>query len=249
MADVINWLATVFGHQQNWLSGGGVGGIAVVITATLQAMDLWKMPKRLYFVVFVVFFFVGSNYVAWHEEHLASGIKDRQIEKLNGIIASQQPQFVVTADQTASQYDPKTKMTLILIGVAVLNKGADSVAINWTAHYKSPTLDMDIDVVRLVNQILLGQEAWQILFRGEEALNLKTQAEAIQRGHAAIGRIAITVPGDRMSELNKGQALITVRCQDYLNKEYTGLYSGGMPGDVQLLPGEVPVWKTHPPAR
>jgi len=83
------WFVTVFGHWQNWLSGSGLGGIVTIVVGALSYLDLWKMPKRWYAAVFIGFFFVGANYMAWHDAYSSMKGRESDLHSTEGLLAQE----------------------------------------------------------------------------------------------------------------------------------------------------------------
>jgi hypothetical protein len=83
------WFRAVFGQWQSWLSGGGIGGAVVIVVGLLNYFELWKMPKRWYAAIFIGFFFVGANYVAWLNAY--GSLKGREVDlhNMEGVMASE----------------------------------------------------------------------------------------------------------------------------------------------------------------
>jgi hypothetical protein len=82
--DLSAWIASVFGHWQNWLSGGGLGGIITISVGVLHYLEVWKMPKRWYALIFIGFFFVGANYMAWHDAYSSMKGREADLHRVEG---------------------------------------------------------------------------------------------------------------------------------------------------------------------
>jgi hypothetical protein len=74
--DLGAWFHAVFGHWQNWLSGSGIGGVVTIAVGVLSSLKLWTMPRKWYAITFIGFFFIGANYMAWHDAY--SSMKGRE---------------------------------------------------------------------------------------------------------------------------------------------------------------------------
>ncbi len=74
--DLGAWFHAVFGHWQNWLSGSGIGGVITIAVGVLSSLKLWTMPRKWYAITFIGFFFIGANYMAWHDAY--SSMKGRE---------------------------------------------------------------------------------------------------------------------------------------------------------------------------
>lgn len=69
MTDFFNWLYLLVGHWQKWLSGGGLGGLVILLVYLLERFRGRTMPKRWYIIVFIVFYIIGASFVTWKDEH------------------------------------------------------------------------------------------------------------------------------------------------------------------------------------
>jgi hypothetical protein len=134
------------------------------------------------------------------------------------------PEFVVTAGQAVSAYFTGQDRTIMFHAIDVLNKGADSVAIGWKAHYKSPTLDADVETVNIIGQpIAIKVDDGNILIIRQEDIFQVKGMRGIARGHMEWGRFPVSIPGDRMEEINNG-AEIWIELEDYTGRVYKTKY-------------------------
>ncbi len=82
MSLVLGWLWSMVTHWQSWVSGGGVGGLILIIIVMIEKFHPrgWTMPKRWYAVIIGAFFVLGASFMAWRDEHRRA---DRLQEALN----------------------------------------------------------------------------------------------------------------------------------------------------------------------
>jgi hypothetical protein len=155
------------------------------------------------------------------------------------LVASATPQFVFSANQTNTFYEKDLNTSLVLIALVVLNRGADSVAVGWKAHYDSPTFRSDMPNVHLTNEQLVFNQHSATPLAWDTADDLAAKSMTpIKRGSMVAGRLPLSVPGDRRAEIQDGTATITITVQDYLGREYVfALRSSGIE-DFRYLPGE-----------
>jgi hypothetical protein len=152
------------------------------------------------------------------------------------------PKFVMSVQQAVICYSPDRNHTLDIPYMEILNKGQDSVAISYRVRYKSKTLDADVEL----NRIGLGEFRLPLpnktvyTLRQQEIIQDRTITQAIQRGHIATGRLLISVPGNKVEEIGRGDATLTIFVRDYLNNEFSTIYrSSANPSDRFLIgPGE-----------
>jgi hypothetical protein len=69
--DLSAWLHAALGNWQGWLSGGGLGGAVLIIVNFIERFLEREMPKKWYAITFLGCFFLGANYVAWHDAYLS----------------------------------------------------------------------------------------------------------------------------------------------------------------------------------
>ncbi|MDQ1610203.1 MAG: hypothetical protein QOG00_134 [Pyrinomonadaceae bacterium] len=160
--------------------------------------------------------------------------------------SNERPEFTLGLGQIYNAYSESEDKTKLLIEVEIRNTGAPSITTDWRIHYKSPTLDQDLRTVRFKNEAepvvfpLSDDADTGIAFNSSEAINITTARTPIMRGVPAIGRVLVNVPGNKTSELQTGEAVITVTLHDYLkDRDYSGQFKGrkGLPGEaLQLLP-------------
>ena len=98
-----DWFPVVFGQWQTWLSGGGIGGVAVIVVGILDRWGKWPMSKKWYAAIFLGAFFLGANYVAWlqaftsmkgrekdlHETEIKLQLSQNRVKGLEGIQAEE----------------------------------------------------------------------------------------------------------------------------------------------------------------
>jgi hypothetical protein len=84
VGDLGIWFSVVFGHWQHWLSGGGFGGAAVIVVGVLGYLEIWKMPKKWYAIIFLGCFFLGANYMAWDEAYRSMKAREGDLQRANG---------------------------------------------------------------------------------------------------------------------------------------------------------------------
>jgi hypothetical protein len=116
--DLPAWFHAVFGSLQNWLSGSGVGGLAVIALGIIQFFKDWKMPKKWYAIVFLGSFFVGANYVAWHDSY--AELQQYKSRQINGMI-----------DKKFWGWDLLHGNMGVLVLVSIRNPGEPTIADHW----------------------------------------------------------------------------------------------------------------------
>jgi len=89
----------MFGHWQNWLSGGGLGGFALIILFLVEKFHPkgWTMSKRLYAAIIGAFFVLGASFMTWKDQRESIDSLQAQITSLKSQLDSlSTSQFKVT---------------------------------------------------------------------------------------------------------------------------------------------------------
>jgi hypothetical protein len=205
----------VLALMQDWVSL--MSGVASVVLSILFFVILKKRQSRRWFgIAALVCFFLASARI-WTNEH----------RKYLSAVENNSPKFQITAkDGLLNIYD-NGKLTLVALNAELVNSGAPSVAINWKAHYKSPTFDGDVYITTIDKdglKMIYPPPLPPLTIEKEDTLNYKT-TNVLQRGAYASGKLVVGIPGDRSHEINRDSS-ITITVQDYLGKTYSYLWVG-----------------------
>jgi hypothetical protein len=247
-----DWVWAVLQQWGVLLTGG-------IIMALLTGVQWWQektFPWSVNKWILILFLF-AAFFMAWREQYRKA--KDAEV-KLAEIVAANKPDFSLATNQatfgvsnpalarlhaTEAQKehlatDDNDVITMIILGVEIINKGAPSVAIHWSAHYLSPTLNQEFGIARVLSKMDVGTSPGlpTLTIEDSDIIDAKTTSP-IQRGGYVSGRLPIFVPGDRRRELETGSASIKVTTHDYLGKSYTATFTGkGRVPIVSHYPGE-----------
>jgi hypothetical protein len=209
--------------------------VALMSGAVSLAIAIWLQITKKPWISSVVFKTIGvacmffAFYGAWYKEHT----------ELLKHIETNQPQFVLKLGQGFALLDLESNKTIIFIQTELINRGADSVAINWAAHYKSTTIDKDIGVIIFPEDYIevsprLGKLNY--IVKREDLIIYKTTT-AIKRGNMVAGPILLSIEGDKSIEIS-GDATITISTEDYLGRKYQARFKGsGQEGELKYYPG------------
>jgi hypothetical protein len=129
MKDLFDWLGAILSRWQNWASGGGFGGAALILVNLYERLKGWSMPRFWYALIFVVFFVLGASFMVWKdqrrmwlEEHKRAEALDKKLDSLST------PRLSGSIEQVIFGYDHEVKRTIALMMVSVKNLGAPSIA-------------------------------------------------------------------------------------------------------------------------
>ena len=212
----------------NW-AAWTTGGVVVALLWLWSTLRQIPISRKIGVIIALLFLFL-SFFNAWREQkHIA----EQAVKELE---ASTKPNFDFWLDQAVLKLQGSN--TLFIPHATIINKGADSVAIGYHAHYKSESLDVDVNVVSpLSDAELSGPTGESIKLQRANFLTSKT--DAIPRGHELSGRILLVIPGNRIEEIKTGKAAITVYVKDYLARQYSAEYrSTGTNEHMQFGPEE-----------
>jgi hypothetical protein len=157
------------------------------------------------------------------------------------------PEFVLALGQGGYTFVPDHNETLLFIQARLVNHGASSAPMDWSAHYRSKTLDTNLRFLRPIPPLLLFHpvgESFSIKFDASKEINVKTGA--IERGTYIEGPLLMTIPGNKIAELDHSDAIVTITVHDYLEQSYSnGWESSGVRALYDIPPEEqiVPVPK------
>ena len=143
------------------------------------------------------------------------------------------PNFVFGVGDSVNTYVPDKDQTMMFIDAQILNRGANSAVIFHQPHYKSPTLDSDVNMLSLSQPraIVFPNENKTLILKHSNLITTKV-ASGLLKGQSARGRLAIGIPGDRLKEIGSG-ATVSFTIEDFTGKPYLITYQSG-PSDSTM---------------
>ncbi|MDP9263198.1 MAG: hypothetical protein M3O85_02635 [Acidobacteriota bacterium] len=218
--DVGAWLVAVARAWYGWLPSSALAALV----GYGQNLGFWNPGKKTY-VVIIALGVVVSLFDAWRKEHKAAG--------------SGKPDFRLELTSAISHYE--ADKTLVLLGMRIRNKGAESAVYSFDVNYTSPSLSCDHAQLLIVanDPLVLNLPKGPFVFN--RAQNIVLQATTpIRHGGFVSGRLAFSVPGDRTQEVRDGKAVITVKLTDYMDNAFTETFrgTGPHPGSPGYMFGE-----------
>ncbi len=128
MCDLGTWLFSLISNLQHWLSGGGVGGTAILLLLLMERFSKFTMSKKWYFIIFIVFFIIGSSFVTWKDKN------DELIAIQNKL---KSPQF--NGQIEGYQLIASSKSVTLIMEATIKNPfGPPSALTNWKMTIKFP---------------------------------------------------------------------------------------------------------------
>ena len=168
---------------------------------------------------------------AWNDQRIAAANAEEKLVKLT------KPMFQVDIGQCISFYALEQNATIWLPIITVINRQAPSAIVGWKIHYKSSTLDQDVQKINFGRVLTIPIPNGRPI-EIDSANLIDVKRGSIQTGDYRDGRLAAQIPGNRTHEIESGTATISVTVFDYLGQEYTGLFNGKREQGIQLVPGE-----------
>lgn|SRR6266446_7159317 len=240
--EIMQFLRSVF---SGWVETVGIVLTVLPFIERIPRVKEWLQDKPLLDRFAPLLWVIGIScivwgfYAAWEEQREIARTIQQKLDDTT------KPKFAFTLGQAAFNFQPSENTTALLLQADILNRGAASVTRNWKAHYDSPTLNTDIVFARPVKEPIMFGEPGQpgaVAFYGSKAILNTTAINPIERGAASSGRILLAIPGNKLNEISKGDALVTVTMEDYWGQSYSAQFRGGRGGNprVEFLPGEMP---------
>ncbi len=134
------------------------------------------------------------------------------------------PNFLITLADSVNTYVPDKDQTMMFIGAQILNRGASSAVLFHQPHYRSPTLDSDVNMLNLSQPraIVFPDENKTLILKHSNLLTTKV-ASGLSKGQSVKGRLAIGIPGNRLKEIANG-VNVTLTIEDFTGKSYPITY-------------------------
>jgi hypothetical protein len=234
LADFLTYVRVVL---WNWFGvyGGFVLVAIEVIKKVPQCKPWWKRIERLKWPLRslgVICIFIAT-FQGWEDQHLQlMGAEARNTELTT-------PNFSLEISQVFSQYRQDLDNTDAFLAVQIINRGAPSAVLKYAVHYKSPTLDQDVEVAKFATDPLYFpfSNGLQLVMPSSVLIYNET-VSPIPRGGFVTGRLPIVIPGNRTEEISHGKAQITVSVLDYQAHTSTVRFDGGVSSSPAAILGE-----------
>jgi hypothetical protein len=210
----------------NW-AGYSTGGIIVATVAFWHILRDVPISRQLGLGLAVVFLCMAF-FKAWRDEYLGRVVANQKLR-------ATEPDFVLDLGQIVIKYDPARDFTALLIHMQILNRGADSVAVNWHARYKSASCEDEAEINIFAEESIslpFSSGEYQYIIKRDDLMPLKT-IRPVTKGSIAAGLLFVLVSGNRFDEILSGAATITVSVDDYLGKCYQADYVSSGKSSVQ----------------
>jgi hypothetical protein len=202
--------------------GSAVFTLLAVYVAITNRPERWVVIAS---SVAALFMFLVAAFLAWRDEHLAR-------IRTEDALREQTPDFGLVLGQAVSIYDATQDHTLVVLVAELTNRGANSAAVGWSAHYVSQTLDTGVELKNLLDpELRLPFGGGKYLAITQKDLIHAKTVPTVPRAHNVGGRLVLAVPGDRRAEINGGKATIVVSCEDYTRRRCSAFFnpSGAQP--------------------
>jgi len=134
---LFEWLWAMLTHWQGWLSGGGLGGLALISLYLFERFSGRTVPKLWYSLIVFFFFFLGASFTAWRDQTEKTRDALSKLANANDRLAAlTTPSFSGVVNWWMAA--PGKDGVIITMEVRIVNKGAPSIASDfkmemWTA--------------------------------------------------------------------------------------------------------------------
>ena len=217
-----------------------VAGIFGIILTAVGAFGISTSAKWAFIATGLAAIFV-SPVLAWRDEYRQGAQNRADIQELKTQLDElAQPKFEVGISQALSIYDTESNQTQVILSLSVINSGAPSAALGWSAHYTSPTLDSDVRFVQPIEPVVFRAKN-EAGIKFDASQNIVSKIDVIQRGGILPGRTLIVFSGNHVDELSAGRGSITISVHDYKQKLYHAVFIGRGSEHLRFQPGDVVV--------
>lgn len=191
---------------------------ALATYSTFLAGDKGIGRARIYLWVAAALCFLYANYAAWHQQHLRNLALEKQL-------LDSRPKFQLEIGYSLWDYDQVEGITVFFVMAQLLNFGAPSVALMWSAKYSIGASVEDMTSYYLLSPYTLMDGPQKLTITNGDLLNVKTHETQVPKGGRVGGRLLFTLPGDRRVQLASANFRIDVTCYDYLETPASAAYS------------------------
>lgn len=145
MTDFLIWLGEVFGHWQNWLSGGGLGGAVLLLLYLWERLTGRTMNKQIYAAIAIAAFLFAAFFMAWRDQYHATQNANEKLAATEASLTAKdterpKPELIGEVEQTL-WVDAKPN-TVFFGLLRIRNVGAlPSIADGF--HLKANSLNID----------------------------------------------------------------------------------------------------------
>lgn len=181
--------------------------------------------------------FIVSAAWLWFIEHRHVVLLQQELAKSQ---EANRPEFRIEVDklfsapmagQSGVRWGTDFK-TFVLVEAAITNAGSPSIAKSWSLSVELPTGEREMGT-RLIlpsESISFGEVSGKKFeYYGADALEEKTYQTPIAHGAEIPGVLAFGFLSIPSSSIHKDGTKAILRCEDYLGREYSGLWTPGEP--------------------
>lgn len=194
-----------------------MSGILSIVQEILQFVDPAKFPEKPVFFASLRVAFLVAIGLMWWQEKRARIVAETLLDK-------SKPHFELQLGDIVWQYRAQDNLTLFYLLASILNRGEQSVSLNWKARYILNGIEEPMVFFQIIDALTVNVAQKQVTFTNENLTNIKTLESPIQKGQWVGGRILCTVPGDRSEQIKAAQYRIEVECTDYAGAKAAATY-------------------------
>lgn len=216
MNDFGLWMSLLLSHWQNWASGGGLGGVVILLVYLIERLRGKTMNNAWYIVLFVVVFILGASFMVWKDEHQQVTLLSVELEKQKS--PRLDAQFDIFAATRAGE---NNESSIVFVTATITNMGAPSIVNNITLSIKVGDKQTEGQYFALPqNEIRLQDKTYDFTLKREDYLVKKCMSQPIPLGGAVQGGMPLFFPGIEKSKVFERGTVFIFSFQDISHKTY-----------------------------
>lgn len=228
--DLTRWTSAVFKAWYGWVGASATAGVV----GFGQGMGWWESPGRQTYFALLVAGLLVSLFEAWRKEHQSA-------EEAIKAARNQEPDFALNIENCIWSFDQGTNQTVFVLSTFILNKGAPSVALSWSAQYQFADSNEKMVGFYLRDEgytITIGNQ--ELKLTNDNLLIPQVLTKRLEKGEAKLGRVIFTLSGNRVAQIETHNFVITTTCFDYRGRPYSAEYRPTTTplSTVMMYPGE-----------
>jgi hypothetical protein len=122
------------------------------------------------------------------------------------------------------EYHAAENKTPFFSNTTVLNRREPSVAIGWGARYRLGGSEEEMEPHWIIGSWTMSVGSAQATWTNADLINARTRETPVGRSEMREGKLFLSVPGNRLAQIQARAFSIEIRCSDYSFKMYSQTY-------------------------
>jgi hypothetical protein len=204
-------------------AAGRIGGSSVIFAVLLFAIGTWEHYKQRnvpasWLVVVGLFFFTYGCYLAWSKEH------DKATE-LSARLVDETPQLRLGILEGLNVYDASRDIHVFVLSVVLGNAGAPTSVLSWRGSYEIGNSREEMIGFNIIDSYTIRLAENTKAFYQRELIQTIIAGHRIERKASITGRILLTVPGNRRTQVDSCSYQIKLTAFDFDGNEVSCVFS------------------------